>query len=1075
MKRSLCLLVSICALFLVNAQNRPQSAKLHDNATPAPPPPGFIQTVAGTGCQSLNGAATSALLNIVSGVTVDKNGNVFATDFTCVVEINPAGQLKVVAGTGVGAYLGDGGPATSAALFSDGFPGGLAVDTSGNALFADGINNVVRQVTAATGLINTVAGNGTLGFVDNVPATSGELNLPLGVALDRSGNYFIVDANNCLIRRVDAVTKIITTVAGTTAGAGTGSNCGFTGSSGPATSVEMSPYGLAVDSAGTLFIADQGDCVIWAVSGGNISVLAGTTAGAGTGANCNFSGDGGPATSAQVIPSNVAVDAAGNLFIADFFNIRKIFCADAAIPCTPPSGFSAGEIISVVGNGTFGFSGDGGPATSAALDLQSAGGVAVDGFGNIFIGDSYNARLREVFCTNSAIACTPPTGFNPGDITTRAGGGTGGDGGAATSATLDFPRGLAEDTLGNIFFDENDSRVRRVDASTGIITTVAGNGIPGYSGDNGPATSAEIGIIPSSVTLDASGNLFVVDNANELIREVFCTNSAIPCAPPVGLAAGDISSVAGNGNAGFSGDAGPATSAELNLPTGLANSSGAAVDGSGNLLIADSSNQRIREVSCTNSAIPCTPPAGLAAGDISTVVGNGTAGFSGDGGPATSAELNSPCALAIDASGNLFIADFGNARVRRVDAKTGIITTVAGNGVSGLSGDDGPATSAAISFSPFESLAVDASGNLFIGVQGSIGVSPANRVRRVDAVTGIITTVAGGGSPPDGLGDGLLATSADFTFHLSVVVDNSGHLFLGDHGDNRIREVQLFPAAALSSAALAFAAQPVGIASAPQPVTLTNQGDAALDVTGVLLSDPVNFQEQDNCVGALGGSSKCTIMVTFTPSSTGPFNATITLSDNAVNNPQVIQLTGTGASFVLSSPASTTPVDIPSAGQPGMAPVTVTGGKGFKGTVNFTCTVSPLNLTDPPTCSLNPASATLTNATTTGQSTVMVNTTGGETAALRPANRPLGLDGPARGVGSIFVACVFLLMVPARKRRRATLALTLLLAVTAMGIACGGGSSTTTTGGTAAGPYTVTVTGTSGNIVQSTTVLVIVQ
>src|SRR5208282_5811439 len=128
-----------------------------------------------------------------------------------------------------------------------------------------------------------------------------------------------------------------------------------TGSTGPATSVQMSPIGIAVDSVGTVFIADQGDCVIWAVSGGNISVVAGTTNGAGTGANCNFSGDGGPAVSAQVAPSNVAVDAAGNLFIADLFNIREVFCADSAIPCTPPAGFSTGEIISVAGDGNNGF------------------------------------------------------------------------------------------------------------------------------------------------------------------------------------------------------------------------------------------------------------------------------------------------------------------------------------------------------------------------------------------------------------------------------------------------------------------------------------------------------------------------------------------------------------------------------------------------------------------------------------------------------------------------------------------------------------------------------------------------
>jgi len=680
-----------------------------------------------------------------------------------------------------------------------------------------------------------------------------------------------------------------------------------------------------------------------------------------------------------------------------------------------------------------------------------------------------------VFCTNSAITCTPPAGFHPGDITTLAGGGTGGDGGTATSATLDGTGGVAVDTSRNVFFAETDSRVRRIDAVSTTITTVAGNGITGFSGDNGPATSAELGPWPSSVTLDALGNLFVTDTYNDVVRVVFCANSAIPCTPPAGLAAGDIATVAGNTNQSFAGDGGPATNAALHYPTGVA------VDVSGNLFIADNVNQRIREVFCVNSAIPCNPPAGLAAGDIITVAGNGTMGFSGDGGPATNAELNNPTTVVLDGFGNLFIADQGNERIRRVDASTRLITTVAGNGVSGLSGDGGPATSAAINLCYYQSLAVDGSGNLFIAARSTSNLAPQNnRVRRIDAVTGIITSVAGGGSPPDGLGDGLLATSAEFSFNFSVAVDNSGHLLIADRNDKRIREVQLFPAATLSSTSLTFAPQPVGVASTPQSVTLTNQGDAALEVTGVLLSDPVNFIEQDNCLGTLSGGSKCTIMVTFTPSNAGPFSATITVSDNAVNNPQLIQLagTGTGPAFVLSSPANTSPVNIASAGQSGTAPITVTAAKGFTGTVNFSCAVSPVNLVEPPTCSLQPTSAMLTSVTTTGKSTLTVNTTAAQTASFQPAGRPLGLDWLERGVAGIFAACAFLLAVPARKRQGATLLLTLwLLAVTVAGTGCGGGSSThtTKTGGTTAGPYTITVTGTSGNSIQTTTVLVNVQ
>ncbi len=280
-----------------------------------------------------------------------------------------------------------------------------------------------------------------------------------------------------------------------------------------------------------------------------------------------------------------------------------------------------------------------------------------------------------------------------------------------------------------------------------IITTVAGNGTAGFSGDSGPATSASLDE-PLGVAVDGAGNLFIADRGNHRIRKV-STN-------------GTITTVAGNGTADFSGDSGPATSASLDRPYGVA------VDGAGNLFIADRWNERIRKVGAN--------------GTITTVAGNGTFGFSGDSGPATSATLNGPRGVAVDDAGNLFIADYDNHRIRKVSAN-GIITTVAGNGTRGFSGDDGPATSASLFFPT--GVAVDGAGNLFIADFGN------QRIRKVSA-NGTITTVAGNGTE-DFSGDSGPATSASLALPHSVAVDGAGNLFIADSDNHRIRKVGPLP------------------------------------------------------------------------------------------------------------------------------------------------------------------------------------------------------------------------------------------------------------------------------------------
>src|SRR5271157_3160449 len=633
-----------------------------------------------------------------------------------------------------------------------GFLQGVCADSQGNVYAADSGNNIVVRISPG-GVLTVMAGNGAAGYSgDGGPATSTSLNGPMGVAVDSAGNLYIADTGNNRIRKVSGGT--ITTVAGNGKQA-------FSGDGGPAASASLwTPSGVAVDSAGNLYIADTLNDRIRKVSGGTITTVAGSGI-------WGFSGDGGPATSASLYgPWGVAADSAGNLYIADWQNnrIRKV---------------TGGTITTVAGNGVFASSGDGGSATGASLGNPQ--GVAVDSAGNLYIADTCGERIRRV---------------SGGTITTIAGnGGVGvsGDGGPAISASLNYPSGVALDSAGNLYIaDTANYRIRKV--SGGTIATVGGNGVFSYSGDGGPATSGSLNS-PMGVALDSAGNLYIADSANNRVRKVSggtittvagsgtlgfagdggpATSASLwgPSAVAVDSAgnlyiadygnnrirkvtAGTITTVAGNGYGGYSGDGGPATSALLYGPEGLA------LDSAGNLYIADTYNNRIRRVS---------------GGTITTVAGNGNQGSSGDGGPATSASLTLPSGVAVDSAANLYIADAGNGRVRKVS--WGTITTVAGNGALAFSGDGGPATSASL-YTP-EGVALDSAGNLYIADLGH------NRIRRVSG--GTITTAAGNGNQSFS-GDGGPATSASLNRPWGLALDSAGDLYIADYGSNRIREV----------------------------------------------------------------------------------------------------------------------------------------------------------------------------------------------------------------------------------------------------------------------------------------------
>lgn len=590
---------------------------------------------------------------------------------------------------------------------------GLAADAVGNVFFSEGYA-YVRRVSVA-GVLSTVVGNGVNRHRgDGGPAAMAEVFNPSGVAVDTAGNVFVAE-------ELGRVRKVSTSGVITTA-AGNGSP-GFSGDGGLATGASMyAPSDVATDAAGDLFIADPTNGRLRTVAvDGVISTLAGN---GGSGSM----DDGSVASSGPLPVRVIAADAAGNVYISDDIRgtVRKVT--------------TDGIIHTFAGNGRWGFSGDGGPAVEASLNSPRA--LAVDATGNLFIADSSNNRIRKVDTS--------------GIITTIAGNGSPastGDGGPATVAGLNLPMHLAVDAVGDIFVDDLSGHIRRVDKS-GTITNFAGGGTYGFRGDGGPAAKAEL-MSPSAITTDGAGDVFIADSGNGRVRRV--------------TPDGTINTYAGTGVPGFSGDGGPAVDAQLSGVSGLA------ADDRGNLYVSDPGNSRIRKVS----------PDGI----ITTVAGTGKVGFGGDGGLATAATFIEPGALALDPTGILYVSDPRNQRVRKISAD-GVITTAAGSGAQGFVTEGVTALNATFQYPG--GIATDSHGNLFIADTGN------RRVRKLSP-DGIVTTVAGsggqdprngqndGGPPP---GDGGLATLAPLDDGVNgVVVDPAGSLFLSESWGATVRKV----------------------------------------------------------------------------------------------------------------------------------------------------------------------------------------------------------------------------------------------------------------------------------------------
>jgi len=698
--------------------------------------------------------------------------------------------IYTIAGSFTVGYAGDGGLATFAELDGSGLRG-VAVDGAGNVYMTDYNNNVVRKIAAGTGIITTIAGTGVAGRTgDNGPASSAELWGPTSLAVDATGDLFIGETGDNVVRRIDAVTGTITTFAGNPTGTAS--------IGGPATSYPLyGIVGIACDHFGNLYVAESGDVVEVNAGTGNITEIAGYGNGADVG-----------------ILNGIAVDSSQNIYVSDsaYSVVRKI---------TPQ-----GAISIFAGTLTYAFGGDGGPATSAELYFPA--GLAADGAGNIYIADDFDSAIREV--NTSGIINTIGGNLNNSYS-------SGGDGSPAADVGIYYPQVIAADNAGDVFFGDQESyRIRKItvplappssaaaapvfsltagtysssqtltmtDATPGaeiymslngtapttsnqgyhgpiqitgsvtiqaiavapgylpsppvsatytistppsaVISTVAGNGKNGFMAGGGPVISTSIGQ-PQAVTFDGSGNLYIADTENSVVWMVSAST-------------GNISVVAGTGTSGNGAAGGQATETALSRPSGVA------IDKSGDIFIADTDNGIIREVAAQT-------------GVITTVAGPGVPSTLGDGGPATSAYLGYADGIVFDKAGNLYVADPSTSRVRMIAANTGVITTVAGGGTQGQLGDGGLATSAYVGYP--EDVALDALGDLYI-VDGD-----SERIRKVNASTGIITTTAGNGTFGDS-GDGGLATAAEINVGQGIAVDGNGNVYFSNFQDT-IRRV----------------------------------------------------------------------------------------------------------------------------------------------------------------------------------------------------------------------------------------------------------------------------------------------
>ena len=866
-----------------------------------------------------NCLATQATLNAPNGLRFYK-GDLYiadATDNEVRVVNGVTGVITIYAGNGVKALTVANGTSTATAV-SIAAPSDIAFDSAGNGyILTGGGFPMLVKVAAGTGVVSIVAGNGTAATTgDGGPATAAEIQTPLGVAVDSQGNIFFSQTATDTIRKVIASTGTIITYAGTGV-------TGFSGDGGPSNAGALAtPQRIVVDASGNLYIADQ--------INHRIRIVTPPAAGATYGTLGTYLGSGTPSDSASGTiltnallnnPRSIDITPSGDFIIADGFNRQIKLVA-------PPANFSGTVAQNAVGTAlgsttTF----NAAARVTTALTVASYGvpsayksftnGVAAACPANTAVaaGTICNETLSftpvkaglqgaplELIDSSNNIYTLPVAGIGnapaatilPGIVSAIAGTGATGNTGnnaAAISATLNKPSALAFDALGNYYFaDTANNEVREVNASTGIISVVAGTGAASFSGDGAAATAATLNA-PTGLVVDGAGNLYIADTGNSRIRFVSAST-------------GLITTFAGTGTASYTGDGGLATAATLNAPQGLY------LTPSGILYIADTGNNVIRTV-------------GLRSGAITTLSGTGTAGYAGDTGESASAQFTTPTAVTVDNTGDIYIADKGNNVIRRIT--NGVITTYAGSKSAGFT--DGATTSAL--FKSPSALAVDASGTLYVADTGN------NAIRRIAA--GQVLTVAG--STTSGFtGNGGSSTVATFSAPQGVGLDYNGNLIIADTANNAIRSV------AVTSAKLAFPTISPNTTSTPLSVSLTNSGNQTLTVSGTTI--PANFAEQPNggvnpdCNATgltLAPAASCLVSIVFTPTGTVTYMGTSTVADNTQNigaAAQTIALTGTGAYVFTAAITAPSPI---TAGASETVTVSITNPAAtYTGTIAFT-------------------------------------------------------------------------------------------------------------------------------------------
>lgn len=828
---------------------------------------GIITTIAGNGtygCSGDGGAATSAQLDI-DGLAVDSLGNVYIADSSNnrIRKIDKStGVITTIAGgggSGIPGFSGDGGVATSAQLRQ---PKGVAADSIGNVYIADYYNNRIRLIDKTTGIISTIAGTGTSGFSgDGGPAAAAELFYPSGITVDTTGNIFFIDFNNKRIRTIKKMLASPGLIAITTNNIiGQSVNISFpddltwreavSGIAVDGTVLNPSQYSISSGSINisakvfttvgnhTIVVKATGYCdasVIHTISlpsAAPLLLVPTECIPFGQSLSINFADDSawrsaitGITVDGNLLNSGQYTVGPGNINI----NASVLITTGSHIIAVQATGYNNASVIQNITALTA-------PVLTASTNNNFIGqpvnlnfkddpvwreninGIAANG--NDLSPDQYTVNAGNIILATHAFPTVgdfkivvKASGYNEAIVnlvmlpdivyTMHTCTGTGvagysGDGEAATGAQLNNPGGIAIDSLGNVYFaDVGNSCIRMVDNGTGIISTIAGNGTSGYSGDGGLATAAQLNS-PVDVAIDSTDNIYIDDWGNHRIRMV-------------NKVTGIISTVAGNGTPGYSGDGGAATDAQLMYPCGVT------IDSIGNIYIADSKN-RIRMVNKTT-------------GTITTLAGNGTNGYSGDGGAATSAQLKyqeltqlftpSPWGVTIDSSGDLYIADMHNNRIRKVTKASNIITTIAGTGVQFYSGDGGSAVTAQLN-NPSD-VTFDSEGNIYI-------VDTSNHcIRKIDKLTGIITTIAGSGFAGGYSEDGGAAIATRLDSLNSIAVDNSGNIYISDPENNRIRKLSVtskLTAPALTAGINNIVGQPVDL-------TFTDDADWRRAITSV--------------------------------------------------------------------------------------------------------------------------------------------------------------------------------------------------------------------------------------------------